>query len=197
MYCLAPGGECLSLPRVGQVLEEIVEDDAQPGELENVSKHGDWREILEIPDTGEQQHWQQDDQHVDVVVDLPVVVVEYLLQVLADKHKIHAAEAELGDAEEHIDDGPGGGSETAESRAAAGGEAGLGHIRVSEEGKAGAPAQLLAGVHQHVHRVDADGGHDYQAKVAHQQAAVLDRIGHGEDSGTQVSFQHVDDRISV
>ena len=67
----------------------------------------------------------------------------YLLEVVADEYEVDTAEAELGDAEEDVDDPPGAPGGSPQSRALGGGEAGLRHVGVGEEGQVGSPTQLL------------------------------------------------------
>ena len=83
-------------------MQKIVENYCKSGKLEEVGKHRYRGQVLEVPDTGQENHWDEDDEHVEVVVHLPVPVVEDLLQVLADEHEVDAAEAELRDAQEHL-----------------------------------------------------------------------------------------------
>ena len=59
-------------------LQDVVENDAQPCELEDVGQHGDRGKVFEVPDAGEEQHGDEDDRHVYVVIDLSVPVVKYL-----------------------------------------------------------------------------------------------------------------------
>ena len=47
------------LLETGEILEEIVEGDAQTRELEDVGEHRDWRQVLEVPDTDQAQHGYQ------------------------------------------------------------------------------------------------------------------------------------------
>ena len=51
--------------------------------------------LLEVSYRTQEEHGQQYDSHVDVVVHLPVVVVEDLLEVLGNEDKVDAAEAKL------------------------------------------------------------------------------------------------------
>ena len=62
---------------------------------------------------------------------------------MADEYEVDTAEAELGDAEEDVNDPPGAPGGAPQSRALGGGEAGLGHVGVREEGEVGSPTQLL------------------------------------------------------
>ena len=77
---MAPGSKRFSLPRVREVLQYVVENDPESSELEDVGQHGDRRQVFEVPDAGEEQHGDQDYCHVNVVIDLPVPVVEYLVR---------------------------------------------------------------------------------------------------------------------
>ena len=98
-----------------------------------------------------------------MVVDLFIVVIEGLLKVLADKDEVDTTEAQLGDAQEHINQSSGCRSESSQPWATRSCEASLSHIRIGQEWKVGPPAELLRGVDQYVHAVDADGGHEHQA----------------------------------
>ena len=51
--------------------------------------------LLEVSYRTQEEHGQQYDSHVDVVVHWPVVVVEYLLEVLGNEDKVDAAETKL------------------------------------------------------------------------------------------------------
>lgn len=63
-----------------------------------------------------------------MVVDLSIVMIEDLLQVLADKDKVHTTEAQLGDAQEHVNDSPCCGRKCSKPGAAGSGKASLSHI---------------------------------------------------------------------
>ena len=65
-------------------LEQEVECDAQAGELEEVGEHGDWGEVLEVPDADQEQQGHQHPRHVHAVVSVGggVRVPEHRLQHL-------------------------------------------------------------------------------------------------------------------
>ena len=67
----------------------------------------------------------------------------YLLEVVTDEYEVDTAEPELGDAEEDVNDPPSAPGGSPQSRALGGGEAGLRHVGVGEEGQVGSPTQLL------------------------------------------------------
>ena len=54
-------------------------------------------------DGAEDEDGRQDDGHVEVVVAGAEVVVHHQLQVLRDEDEVHAAEAELRQAQENVD----------------------------------------------------------------------------------------------
>ena len=45
--------------------------------------------------------------------------------------------------------------------------------------------------------VDTDEGHDHQAKVPHQQSAVLNGVRHRQDTRAEVTLEEVNDRVCV
>ena len=47
-------GHVLPLRHLRHVCQQVVEDDGQACELEQVSEHRNWREVLEVPDTDEE-----------------------------------------------------------------------------------------------------------------------------------------------
>ena len=73
------------------------------------------------------------------------MLIAYLLQVLADEDEVYAAEAELGDAEEHVRHDPGEARAGGPLQPGRGGgqEAGCRDVRVGQVRGARPPAQLL------------------------------------------------------
>ena len=57
-------------------------------------------------DWAEDEDGGEDDGHVEVVVAGAEVVVHHQLQVLRDEDEVHAAEAELRQAQENVDQDP-------------------------------------------------------------------------------------------
>ena len=48
-----------------------------------------------------------------------------------------------------------------------------------------------------MHAMDTDEGHDHKAQVPHKQPAVLDGVGHSEDSRAEVTLEEVNDSVCV
>ena len=67
----------------------------------------------------------------------------YLLEVVADEDKVDTAEAQLGDAEEDVNQPPGSSRCPPQSGTLGGGKTCLRHVGVGEEGEGGPPTQLL------------------------------------------------------
>ena len=129
-------------------MQKIVENYCKSGKLEEVGKHRYRGQVLEVPDTGQESHWDEDDEHVEVVVHLPIPMIKDLLHALADEHEVDATEAELGDAEEHLNHAPRPARPPPEQRVIRGGEAGLHHVRIREKREIRSPTQLLRVTHQ-------------------------------------------------
>ena len=66
---------------------------------------------------------------------------------MADEYKVDAAEAELSDAEEDVNDPPGRPGSLPQSRVLGRGKARLRHVGIGKEGEFGPPTQLLGIVH--------------------------------------------------
>ena len=79
---LCPGGHVLSLREVWHMLEQIVEGDSEARELEDVGHHGDWGQVLEVPDATQEANGDQGKGHVHPVVNKTKVHQEYLETLL-------------------------------------------------------------------------------------------------------------------
>ena len=77
---VSPRRECLSLPCLGQVLQQVEEDEDESEDLKTVGHHRDGGQILEVLDRAQGQHGEQQEQHVKMVVHVPEMVVHDLKQ---------------------------------------------------------------------------------------------------------------------
>lgn len=103
---LPPRCKCRSSRGWWQIVQHVEEDYSEADHCEDGREQRHGREIFETLDPVEYDHWQEQEQQVDSDVKMHQVVGDHLLQVCRHEHKVHAAEAELGDAQKYVDQAP-------------------------------------------------------------------------------------------
>jgi hypothetical protein len=193
---LRPSGKRLDRRGVGQILQHVEEGDDEAAAGQDRREQRRRRQILQALDEIQQDHRYQQHQEVPVHADVEEVVLDDVVEVRRNEDEVDAAEAQLGDAQEDVDQRPGDFAEPLHGLRPRL-ERVLHHFREVHRRLLGSSAQLVRARDQHVHAVGADKPHQHRPEQTHHPSGVPERVRHGQDSGPDVTLQEVDHRVEV
>lgn len=103
---MRPSGKRLDRRGVGQILQHVEEGDDEAAAGQDRREQRRRRQVLQALDEIQQDHGYQQHEEVPVHADVEEVVLDDVVEVRRNEDEVDAAEAQLGDAEEDVDQRP-------------------------------------------------------------------------------------------